>query len=251
MEEKTIMNEVKQKYGDIALNIKNGANCCGNLDTGSKDNVACCGNSDALSSNKEGIPSLGSDKNLIKYANPKLGEHVVDLGSGPGKDAVSISTLVGEEGHVTGIDFTEEMVGYAYGQVKEKGINNVSFKIGNIINLPIEDNSTDLVISNCVFNLVPNKSKAFKEAYRILKPGGRITISDFTVIGDLTDEEKNNTNNYCGCLAGEAKERYIRLMEDAGFTKIETIPEYSFKQYLGNRYVEYESIVFIGFKPNL
>lgn len=155
-------------------------------------------------------------------AGIKKGDTVVDLGSGAGNDVFIARSIVGDEGKVIGIDMTEDMINLANNNNRKLGFANVEFRLGEIENLPIENNSVDVVVSNCVLNLVPDKVKAFSEIYRILKPGAHFCISDVVVQGELNKELKRSAELYAGCVAGALQQsEYLKIISEAGFSKIE------------------------------
>ena len=140
------------------------------------------------------------------------------MGSGAGFDCFLASKRVGETGKVIGIDMTEEMVKRAEANAKKYKYKNIEFKLGDIENLPIEDNSIDVIITNCVINLTPDKYKVFKEAFRVLKKGGKLYVSDIVLLGKLSDKQKNNKDLISGCVAGALqKEDYLKIIKDSGF----------------------------------
>jgi SAM-dependent methyltransferase len=156
--------------------------------------------------------------NPLAFGKIKEGDIVLDLGSGAGIDAILAAQKVGEKGKVIGVDMTEEMVEKAKENAKKQGIKNVEFLLGEIENLPIADNSVDTIITNCVINLTPDKTKTFSEAYRVLKPGGKIYLSDIVLLEELTKEQKNNKELISGCVAGALlKEDYLGKIKSAGF----------------------------------
>lgn len=164
--------------------------------------------------------------NPVAIASLKEGETVLDLGSGAGFDAFLAAGKVGPTGKVIGVDMTEAMVEKARENVKKGDYNNVEFRLGDIENLPVDDNSVDAVISNCVINLVPDKAKAFKEAYRVLKPGGRIMISDVVLTKPLPNEIKQDKELLVGCISGAIlKQDYLDLVRQAGFKNISVTKE--------------------------
>lgn len=215
------MNNIKETvrgaYGNIAS--KKG-NCCG---SDLKANVSACvsGYSD------EELSSIPEDANLglscgnpVAIASLKAGETVLDLGSGAGIDCFLAAKKVGETGRVIGVDMTSEMIEKARENTRKENFKNVEFRLGDIENLPVEDNSVNVVISNCVINLAPDKGKVFKEIYRVLKPGGRMIVSDIVLTGKLPSWIKNNVNAYVGCIAGAVQiDGYLKMMEDAGLSK--------------------------------
>lgn len=177
---------------------------------------------------EEELKNVPEDANLgIGCGNPtalasiKKGETILDLGSGAGFDCFLASRETGETGKVIGVDITPEMVAQAKKNAKKGNYKNVEFKVGEIENLPIEDNTIDLIISNCVINLSNQKEQVFKEAFRVAKPNGRMMISDIILLNDLPDYVKNSVEGHIACLAGAVKkEDYINAISKAGFTGI-------------------------------
>lgn len=176
------------------------------------------------------------------FVNIKSGDTVVDLGSGAGNDAFVARSLVGETGRVIGIDFTEAMIKKAEINNTKLGYNNVEFRLGDIENIPVDDNTTDIVISNCVMNLVPDKEKAFSEVFRIMNTNGKFSISDIVISGELPDKLRESAEMYVGCVAGAIdKQEYINTIEKAGFKNVKIVeekkyvlPEGLVKQYLSD-----------------
>ena len=218
-----IKEMVRQKYSEIALQEKdiNASSCCGaggcstevynimneeytHLDGYSKDadlGLGC------------GLPT--------QFAQIKKGDTVVDLGSGAGNDCFVARAETGETGKVIGVDFTEAMIDKARENADKLGYNNVEFRLGDIEKIPITANAADVVVSNCVMNLVPDKPKAFREVFRILKPGGHFSISDIVLTGELPERIKNAAEMYAGCVASAIqKEDYLEIIRQAGFTGI-------------------------------
>lgn len=175
-----------------------------------------------------------------EFAGIKKGDVVVDLGCGAGNDVFVALPYVGKEGKVIGIDFTEEMLVKANKNKEKLGVENVEFKIGEIENLPLEENTADVVISNCVLNLVPNKEKAFSEIYRTLKIDAHFCVSDIVVKGNLPEKLKQSAEMYAGCVAGAIQQdEYLNLIEKTGFkdievkrTKVIELPDNILKEYL-------------------
>ena len=146
------------------------------------------------------------------------GETVLDLGSGAGFDCFLAAKKVGDKGHVIGVDMTQEMIDRAGQNAKKHGFENVEFKLGDIEKLPVESNSVDVIISNCVINLAPDKPKVFSEAFRVLKKGGRMYISDIVLLKDLTPEQKRNEELIAGCVGGALlRDDYLAIVGKAGF----------------------------------
>lgn len=247
----TIKAMVKEKYGSLATKSKeqNNASCCGM--------VSCCDNEEsevAIFANdytgKEGY-SKDADLGLgcglpTEYAKIQKGDVVVDLGSGAGNDCFVARAETGETGKVIGIDMTETMIELANKNVAKLGFENVEFVLGELEDIPLEENTTDVVVSNCVFNLVPDKMKAFSETHRILKSGGHFSISDVVLRGELPDGLKNDAEMYAGCVAGALQqEEYLGIIEKAGFKNIQVqkekeiiLPEEVLKTYLSEKGLE-------------
>ncbi|MCK5548080.1 MAG: arsenite methyltransferase, partial [Thermoplasmata archaeon] len=167
--------------------------------------------------------------NPTALASLKAGETVLDLGSGGGFDCFLAARQVGETGKVIGVDMTPEMLEKARLNAKKGGYDNVEFRLGEIENLPAADNSVDVVISNCVINLAPDKGKVFREAFRVLKPGGRLMVSDMVLLKELPDSIKNSIQAYIGCLSGAMmKDDYLEAIKAAGFHEVDVHDEKSF-----------------------
>jgi arsenite methyltransferase len=174
--------------------------------------------------------------NPTAFGNIKEGDTVLDLGSGAGFDCFLASKKVGNTGKVIGLDMTEEMITKARILAKEHGYSNVEFRLGDIEKMPLEDNSVDVIISNCVINLAPDKGKVFKEAYRVLKSGGKMYVSDIVLLGKLTEDQLNNEDLLSGCVAGALqKDDYLGKIQQTGFNVniIEEDKEISKTQYNG------------------
>jgi SAM-dependent methyltransferase len=227
MEDQEVKLVVRENYARVA---KQNGSCCSS---------ACCGTSKPKEISKrigytdEDLEAVPSGSNLgLGCGNPtalasiKAGETVLDLGSGAGFDCFLASNKVGPEGRVIGVDMTVEMVARARDNASKGGYKNVEFRQGEIENLPVEDSTIDVIISNCVINLVPNKDKAFKEAFRVLKPGGRLMVSDIVLLKKLPDFVKDSIEAYVGCIAGAAtKDRYLGAIKSAGFGDVTVIDE--------------------------
>ena len=162
-------------------------------------------------------------------ASLKSGEVVLDMGAGAGFDCFLASSRVGPSGMVIGVDITSEMVDRARANARKGSYTNIDFRQGDLENMPVADNYVDVVISNCVINLVPNKRMVFKEAFRVLKPGGRLAVSDVVLTRELPDFVKTSTRAYIGCLAGAImKEEYLQIIRDVGFSEVQVVAESSF-----------------------
>lgn len=206
---------VKDKYEEIA---KSNSSCCG---CGCKK----AGNiSKSIGYSEEELEIVGAANLGLGCGNPlafgkiKEGDVVLDLGCGAGIDAILAAKKVGEKGKVIGVDITEEMVKKAKENAKKRGIKNVEFLLGEIENLPLKENAVDTIITNCVINLTPDKAKTFSEAYRVLKPGGKIYLSDIVLLEELSEEQKNDEDLLSGCVAGALlKKDYLNKIRSAGF----------------------------------
>ena len=222
-DEQKIKDIVKEKYSSIAegkvKSCCSGSSCCGPADK-TVINVQ-----DSYSGQKGYVKDadLGLGCGLpTEFAGIKEGDTVIDLGSGAGNDVFVARAFTGDSGKVIGIDMTENMIRKAEENKKKIGFQNVEFKLGEIESLPVENNIADVVISNCVLNLVPDKAKAFSEIYRALKPGGRFCISDIVINGSLPDKLLKSAELYAGCIAGALTQtEYLGLIEKAGFKNVE------------------------------
>ena len=243
-----IKEMVKQKYAEIALQNKdtNASSCCGsggcstevyNIMTDDYDHLEGY-NPDADLKLGCGLPT--------EFAKIKTGDYVVDLGSGAGNDCFVARAETGESGKVVGIDFTPEMIEKARNNADKLGFNNVEFRLGDIENIPLMSNVADVVVSNCVMNLVPNKPKAFAEVQRILKPTGHFSISDIVLVGDLPEKIKNAAEMYAGCVASAIQmEEYLKIIEICGFKNITLqkkkpiiVPDDILKNYLNEEEIQ-------------
>lgn len=214
---------VKQKYSEIAMQDKetNQSSCCGSGSCSSEGyNIM----NDDYSSMEGYQPSadLGLGCGLpTQFAQIKKGDTVIDLGSGAGNDCFVARNETGEEGKVIGIDFTPAMIEKANANAKNLGFKNVSFRLGDIENMPVSSNIADVVVSNCVLNLVPDKDNVFKEIFRVLKQGGHFSISDVVLEGALPNSLQNEAEMYAGCVSGAIqKNAYLALIQANGFSNI-------------------------------
>jgi ubiquinone/menaquinone biosynthesis C-methylase UbiE len=218
--DKKVKEMVKDKYAELA--VKSQSCCCGG---GSSKIVGYTIMMDEYDNQKGYVPE--ADLKLgcgmpTEYAGIKEGDTVVDLGSGAGNDVFVARALVGEKGSVIGIDFTPEMIAKAEKNNTKLGYNNVEFRLGEIEAIPLDNNSANVVVSNCVLNLVPDKEKAFKEMFRIIKSGGHFCVSDIVIRGNLPAELKKSAEMYAGCVAGAIQQDdYINLLKEVGFVNIE------------------------------
>ena len=217
MEENQVKKLVKEKYGKIA----EGESCCCSCKAGSQEISKSIGYSDNdIGVVPETNMGLGCG-NPTALGEIKEGDIVLDLGSGAGLDCFIAAKKVGS-GRVIGVDMTEEMIEMSRRNSEKYGFKNVEFRLGEIESLPVDDNSVDVIISNCVINLSPDKSKVFKEAFRVLRKGGRLFVSDIVLLEELTEEQKNDVDLLTGCVAGALmRDDYIKKIKEAGFnTKI-------------------------------
>jgi SAM-dependent methyltransferase len=167
--------------------------------------------------------------NPVALASLKKGETVLDLGSGGGFDCFLAANRVGKDGKVIGVDMTPEMIDKARENARNGKKENVEFRLGEIENLPVADGSVDVVISNCVINLSPNKKRVFEEAFRVLRPNGRLMVSDIVLLKKLPESIRKNVQAYIGCLSGaEMKDKYLKMIRDAGFQKVKVVEENCF-----------------------
>jgi ubiquinone/menaquinone biosynthesis C-methylase UbiE len=239
--EQNIKETVQEKYGEIAekQRAEVPAGCCG---------VSCgCGDTDLMADDYSGLQGYVADADLglgcglpTEHAKIKAGDTVIDLGSGAGNDAFVARSVVGEEGRVIGIDFTQKMIDRARTNAEKLKYSNVEFRLGDLEDMPVYDGMADVVVSNCVFNLVPNKAKAFKETFRVLKPGGHFSISDIVIEGKLPENLRKAAELYVGCVSGAIdKMDYLDTIYQAGFRnlklqkeKVISLPDETIAQYL-------------------
>ena len=244
MQNETQLKEiVKEKYGEIANQSlqQNLSSCCGA--------TGCCDDEmySIMADDYSKLEGYNPDADLglgcgipTQFANMKEGDTVIDLGSGAGNDAFVARRFVGETGKVIGIDFTESMINKARENAVKVGFNNVEFRQGDIESMPVTSNKADVILSNCVLNLVPNKHKVFSEIYRVLKPGAHFSISDIVLEGELPKDLKQAAEMYAGCVSGAIQKKdYLAIIEESGFEDIKvqkekkiTIPDEILGQYL-------------------
>lgn len=230
MKEEEIREVVREGYARIA---KQGSSCC-------TPTTSCCGGTDLarnISRNmgytEEELDTVPEGANLglgcgnpVALASLQEGDTVLDLGSGAGFDCFLAASRVGEKGRVIGVDMTPEMLEKARENARKGDYGNVEFRLGEIENLPAADNSVNVVISNCVINLSPDKRRVFAETFRVLRPGGSLMVSDIVLLKELPDSVKNSIEAYVGCLSGALmKELYIGCIREAGFQDIRIVDE--------------------------
>ena len=230
MKAEEIRKAVRDRYGDIA--VKAGS-CC-------LPKATCCGGESVVESISKGIGYSPEDLqtvpdganlglgcgNPVALASLKTGETVVDLGAGAGFDCFLAAQKVGTTGRVIGVDMTHEMLDKARANARKGGYQNVEFRLGEIENLPVADNSADIIISNCVINLSPDKGRVFQEAFRVLKPGGRLMVSDIVLLKELPTAMQESVAAYTGCVAGALKkDDYLQQIAASGFRDVRIIAE--------------------------
>lgn len=233
MKEAEIKKVVRKGYAEIA---KKESSCCVPADT-------CCGSTDLAQSisktigySDEELTSVPEGANLglgcgnpIALASLAEGETVLDLGSGAGFDCFLAASRVGRAGKVIGVDMTPEMIDKARENARKGNYENIEFRLGEIENIPAGDNSADAVISNCVINLSPDKRGVFNEVFRVLKPGGRLMVSDIILLKELPDFIKNSVEAYVGCISGAMmRDEYIEAIREAGFREVKVMDETTF-----------------------
>lgn len=236
---KEIKQTVKEHYGQLA---QQGKGCCGDI-----------GHLELIGYSKEELAKLSDEVlsvgagcgNPVALAELREGEIVLDLGSGGGIDVFLAAQKVGPRGRAIGVDMTEEMVERAQASAQKLGFTNVEFLLGEIEALPIADASIDVVLSNCVINLVPDKAKAFSEAFRVLKPGGRLIVSDIVTRGKRANFFKGDLVAWAECLAGAIEDKeYLRIISDVGFERVEVIAHSPVPEPAG-----FYSVTVRGYKP--
>jgi arsenite methyltransferase len=233
MKPEEIKKVVRERYAQVA---QERTSCCGPAQS-------CCGPtlqteilSKRIGYKEEEIKAVPDGANLglgcgnpLAHAALKEGDTVIDLGSGAGFDCFLAANQVGKNGRVIGVDMTPDMIDKARQNAQKGNYANVEFRLGEIENLPVADNKGDMIISNCVINLSPDKPRVFKEAFRVLKPGGRLMVSDIVLLKELPEEIKNSVSAYVSCLAGAVgKEEYLSAVKEAGFDEIRIMNETTF-----------------------
>jgi len=231
MKDTEIRKSVRAGYAKIA---KEGSSCC------NKSGASCCNSkqsardiSKSIGYSEEDINNAPDEANLglgcgnpLALASLKEGETVLDLGSGAGFDCFLAANKVGEKGRVIGVDMTPEMLEKARENARKNNYTNVEFRLGEIESLPVADNFVDIIISNCVINLSPDKNRVFQEAYRVLKPGGRLMVSDIVLTKELPDFIRSSVQAYIGCISGAMlEEEYLGAIEAAGFQDVRVADE--------------------------
>jgi SAM-dependent methyltransferase len=219
MKSKEVKKSVRDSYAKVA---RRGSSCCGDSSK-STDVSKAIGYSQEELSSIPGAANMGLGcGNPTAIASLKEGEVVLDLGAGGGLDCFLSSQKVGPTGKIIGVDMTPDVIDLARDNAEKNNFTNVEFRLGEIENLPVADNSVDIIISNCVINLSPEKQRVFDEAYRVLKPGGRIAISDIVLLEQLPESIRDNKKLLAACVSGaELKNKYLEMIENAGFKDIQ------------------------------
>ena len=260
---------VRDKYGEIAAQSNEESSCCG-------PKSSCCGSDEddlkIFSMDYEGLEGYNPDADLglgcglpTEFAKIKAGDTVVDLGSGAGNDCFVARQVTGAEGKVIGIDMTPNMIDKARANALKLNLKNVEFRLGEIENLPVQTEEANVVVSNCVLNLVPDKKRALEETYRILKKGGHFSVSDIVTYSEIPDGLREEASMYAGCVSGALiKEDYLKMIEEAGFQNIKVqkeskmnLPDNMLEKYLDadqiddyrNNFAGIASITVYGEKP--
>ncbi len=238
MKKEEVRKTVREGYARVA---KSSSSCCA-------PQSSCCGPSNVATGiskrigySDQEIESVPDGANLgLGCGNPtalaslKEGEVVLDLGSGAGFDCFLAANMVGKNGKIIGVDMTPEMIEKARENARKGGYKNVEFRLGEIETLPVPDNYVDVIISNCVINLSPEKDRVFRDAYRVLKPGGRLLVSDIVLLNELPDSIKQSVAAYIGCVAGASKkDDYLKEIKAAGFKDVSVVDETSFSSSMG------------------
>ena len=230
MAEREIKELVKEKYGKAALRVTSGgSSCCGSASSRGEcdpitSNLYAAGETAALPA--EAVAASLGCGNPTALAELKPGEVVLDLGSGGGIDVLLSARRVGPTGKAYGLDMTDDMLALARENQRKSGLSNVEFLRGEIESIPLPDNSVDVIISNCVINLSPDKKRVFVEAFRVLKPGGRLMVSDMVLEKELTDFIKKSAQAYSACVAGAMlKKDYLAAVRSAGFQEVKVVGE--------------------------
>ena len=232
IKEMEIKRAVKEGYARIAkqaTSYYSSGSCCGCADISEEI-------SKRMGYSEEEISAAPPESNLglgcgnpVALASLRVGETVLDMGAGAGFDCFLASTRVGTSGKIIGVDITSEMVEKARTNARKGGYANIDFRQGDLENMPVADSYMDVVISNCVINLIPNKNMVFREAFRVLKPGGRLAVSDVVLTKELPEFVKRSSKAYIGCLAGAImKDEYLQIIRSVGFSEVIVVAESSF-----------------------
>jgi len=255
---KEIKEAVKERYTAIAESKSCGCGCgCGSEESG------CCGGGDPrqaaelIGYNVEELEDIPEEAMLglgcgspVAHVGLKPGETVLDLGSGGGIDVFLAAKKVGAKGRVIGVDMNETMIKRAGEAAEEYGFENVEFRLGEIEELPVEDGTIDAIISNCVINLSPDKPRVFREAHRVLKPGGRITVSDIVTEGGIPEEIRRDLDSWASCVAGALpQEEYLKHIEAAGFNKSKILVESTYDTSEYDIGFKVKSVTVEAYKP--
>jgi SAM-dependent methyltransferase len=240
MKQKEIKKIVRERYGSIAREEGSccapSASCCTAASVAEEISKRIGYDEEELDSVPEGADLGLGCGNPLSMASLKEGETVLDLGSGAGLDCFLAAKKVGKGGKVIGVDMTPDMIDRARDNARKGKYTNVEFRLGEIENIPAADNSVEVVISNCVINLAPDKSRVFKEAFRVLKPGGRLMISDIVLLKELPASIRESIDAYIGCVAGAImKDEYLEILKNAGFKGLKVLDETKFPiEFLSN-----------------
>jgi SAM-dependent methyltransferase len=235
-----IRSAVRENYGKVAVQGRSGCGCTSSSCCGTPNDVTAADISRGLGYSDEDVMAVPEGANMgLGCGNPQAiaslqpGETVLDLGSGGGFDCFLSARAVGDKGHAIGVDMTPEMVTKARRNAETIGLGNVDFRLGELENLPVADGIIDVIISNCVINLSPEKEKVFSEAFRVLKPGGRLAISDVVATAKLPDNLKNDMAFHTGCIAGaSAIEEIESMLDRTGFASIQIKPKAESKTFI-------------------
>ncbi len=244
-----IKEHVREHYSNVALRAREGgrscceaeytSNCCGSTSSGDYAQGMGYSKEDLDELPETVVGACAGCGNPTALASLKEGEVVLDLGSGGGIDVFLASEKIGPTGKAIGVDMTQDMIDLAKKNADDMGLKNVEFRLGEIEDLPVEDESVDVIISNCVINLSPDKDKVFDEAYRVLKPGGRIIISDIVTNGELPPEVRNDPDAWAECIAGAIdEEEYLNKIADAGFEDIHVLSKKSYTDRIFSAEIE-------------
>lgn len=237
-----IRGAVRENYGQVAASGSAGCGCSPSSCCGASKEITAADISLALGYSSEDVTAVPEGANMgLGCGNPQAiaslqpGETVLDLGSGGGFDCFLAARAIGDKGHVIGVDMTPEMVTKSRRNAEKAGIGNVDFRLGEMENLPVADGIADVIISNCVINLSPEKERVFSEAFRVLKPGGRLAVSDVVATAEMPDGIKNNMAFYTGCIAGASSIQELEsMLHRTGFKNIQIKPKAESRTFIRN-----------------